>query len=894
MASSRRDLIYRMTADPQGFKKGMEAAGQSSRAFYKELRELEQQQQAVDDVMTASGTVMLGFGAAAGIGLGLAAKAAIDWESAWTGVAKVVDGSPEQLAALETELRDLATTLPQTHAEIAGVAAAAGQLGIAREDITEFTETMVAMGVSTNLASTDAATALARMMNIMGTAPEEVDRLGSAIVGLGNTSATTEAEIVEMALRIAGAGETVGMTEAEVLSFAAALSSVGIEAESGGSSVSVAMVKISEYVNEGGESLKTLAEVAGVSAKTFATQWRDDPAAAINAFVQGLGRMQRSGGDVFAVLEELGMSEIRLRDALLRLANAGDLLNETLATGRQEWNENSALMEEASRRYGTTEAQIQIARNQLVDVGITLGETLLPALQKMLDIGSGFLSFFQDLPDPVQQVAVWLGLAAAAVGLLGGAALIAAPKLHALNTALIEIGTKRAMRAQKALSGITSVLTGPWGLAIGAAVTVIGMFAASQAESRARVDELSSTLDDQTSKVTGNTKAWIANELEKQGALELAQQMGIELSTLVDAIAGEQYAIDEVNAVLEQYRTKTDDSGTVSKGLTSDLEMLRGEGAELDKVIQELTGDLDSATAAHERKAEATGANTEATQDASGAEQVLAEQLDITTEAAAAATEGFQQLDEKVRALIDSAFQLSGAQRDVEAGIDDLTEKLAENGATFDITTEAGRANEAAVEALVEDIANLAIATAEETGSAQEANEVLNEQRERLREVLEQAGLTEGQINDYIGVLDDIPSEIETIVEANIHINTTEHLNRIITEEFGGNAAQIVEREGGVVYHAREGLLRDAGIYSEVFPARFAFAELGTGGEAFVPRIGDRDRSLGILQEAASWYRASVVPHEAGAQTVNVNVHSYGDGFNLRDVMDDLSMRGLV
>ena len=62
--------------------------------------------------------------------LGLAAKAAMDWESSWAGVQKTVDGSPQQMAALEAGLRGLARELPATHTEIAAVAEAAGQLGI--------------------------------------------------------------------------------------------------------------------------------------------------------------------------------------------------------------------------------------------------------------------------------------------------------------------------------------------------------------------------------------------------------------------------------------------------------------------------------------------------------------------------------------------------------------------------------------------------------------------------------------------------------------------------------------------------------------------------------------------------------------------------------------------
>src|SRR5688572_20324819 len=159
-----------MRVDADQAKAEWAKAGGATRALRYELRQLEQQQRAVDEVMTGLGQGMMIAGAAIGLGLGLAAKSAIEWESAWTGVAKVVDGSPEQMAALESELRDLATTLPQTHAEIAGVAAAAGQLGVAREDIAEFTQVMVAMGVSTDIASEDAAMGMARLMNIMQTA----------------------------------------------------------------------------------------------------------------------------------------------------------------------------------------------------------------------------------------------------------------------------------------------------------------------------------------------------------------------------------------------------------------------------------------------------------------------------------------------------------------------------------------------------------------------------------------------------------------------------------------------------------------------------------------------------------------------------------------------------
>ena len=92
----------------------------------------------------ADTSLVVGGGLAAG--LGLATREAIQWESAWAGVTKTIDGTPQQYAELEAGLRGLSKTLPATHEELAGVAEAAGQLGIARDDILGFTETAVALG----------------------------------------------------------------------------------------------------------------------------------------------------------------------------------------------------------------------------------------------------------------------------------------------------------------------------------------------------------------------------------------------------------------------------------------------------------------------------------------------------------------------------------------------------------------------------------------------------------------------------------------------------------------------------------------------------------------------------------------------------------------------------
>lgn len=170
--------------------------------------------------------------------VGGAVKAAIDFESAFAGVRKTVDTSEAGFKKLEKGIRDMAQTLPTSASDIAAVAESAGQLGIAEDNILGFTRTIIDLGESTNLTREQAATEFARFANIVGMSQNDFDKLGSSLVALGNNYATTESEISSMAMRLAGQGKQVKMSESDILALAATMSSLGIEAEAGGTAMS--------------------------------------------------------------------------------------------------------------------------------------------------------------------------------------------------------------------------------------------------------------------------------------------------------------------------------------------------------------------------------------------------------------------------------------------------------------------------------------------------------------------------------------------------------------------------------------------------------------------------------------------------------------------------------
>lgn len=401
---------------------------------------------------------------------GFALKSATDFESAFAGVRKTVDATEAEFGRLETGIRQMSKVVPAAATEIAGVAEAAGQLGIKKEAILGFTRTMVDLGVSTNLTANDAAVALARLANITQMPQDQFDRLGSTVVALGNNLATTEAEIVEFGLRLAGAGNQIGLNEAQILSFAGALSSLGINAEAGGTAFSRLFINIAKAVDEGGAAVEQFAAVAGMSGAQFSKAFKDDAAGALVSFVEGLGRVKDEGGSLFAVLDDLGLNEIRLRDALLRSAGAGDLLRKSLNLGTAAWQENTALTDEAARRYETAASQIAMFKNKVTDAAVTMGGQMVPSLLRLLGamepVGRflmGAVEWFSRLPGPVQTVALGLVALVAAAG----------PVLIFLGAITTAVGT-----LAPAVAAAAGFILGPIGLVVLAIAAVgVGLYA---------------------------------------------------------------------------------------------------------------------------------------------------------------------------------------------------------------------------------------------------------------------------------------------------------------------------------------------------------------------------------------------------------------------------------
>lgn len=775
-----RSIVLRIRAEIADAKRKLGDLGDTAKAQASQIEKTSASWNKMGDAAVVAGT-------AGAVALGLTAKAAIDWESAWAGVTKTVDGSTQEMAALEEGLRGLATTLPATHGEIAAVAEAAGQLGVAQKDILGFTRIMIDLGESTNLSADEAATSIAQISNVMGTLQREgaegISRFGATLVELGNNGASTERDIVNMASRIAGAGKVVGLTEPELLAVANALASVGIEAEAGGTAVSNVLIDMSKAVQTGSEDLGRFAKVAGLSADAFAAKFKDSPAEAMNLFTQGLGRIKAEGGDVFTTLSDLGQSDIRVTSALLKMAGAGDLLTQSLADGNRAWSENNALQAEAAKRYETSAARIQIARNAVNEAAIDFGSALAPTVTEAAEAVGGAAQKFSDLDESTQGAIVKVATVTTGILLFGGVTIKATTSILSMVTAMkaAEVGGTKLGGALKGLAGV--------GVVIGIATVAeeLTKLQAAAAVPDVEVDRMAASLEGlaHSGKLVGGVADLFrddngifadekyvssADALKRFGdAANFAFRDGAfadldRLSPLGQkSIASFEERLKSLDAGLAQMVSSGNAEGAAAAfdALMSSFETnsnpevadkARAAFTQYLAVAKDAPSSQAPMTSGAAEMAAALGENATAAQEAAYSTEEYIEALDALRNPVLDAREAELQVREAITAVKDAREEHGKALNKSRTG--------------FNLNTEAGIANQRALDDVARSLGDQ-IGALEATGASQEELDgKLRSSRDRLYDVAIEMGLTKDAARAYVEEVLRIPPARNTTVTA--------------------------------------------------------------------------------------------------------------------------------
>jgi hypothetical protein len=432
----------------------------------------------------------------------------------------------------------------------------------------------------------------------------------------------------------------------------------------------------------------------------------------------------------------------------------------------------------AEEEGATFSGRLESLKNQLGDVAEGIGGGVISAVENLIGPITTLAQKFAEL-DPGTQTAI------------GSIATYGTALIGAAGAASFTIGTVVKMRdnfstATTALSGFVSkaggiapafaAMAGPvGGVVVGLGLLTAAFYAHTQrvAEAERRQETFATAIRESGDAVEAFRQQVATGEIFDdldQGQAEFIGHMRdlhIEMNDLVGAVTGTQGAFaDFINELIqgtpEQYAAVYGEfGGTITE--LRDRFLAAADAAEFeDGVLNELGVVTDDTAGSTEHLADKVADLTHALKDAY--DQLLS-QTDLT-----AAWEG---------------------------ALDDLTASVAENGATLDLSTEAGRANYDQGRQVADGLVDLMQRRFDETGSLGAATDAGNLYVEQLKAQLRQAGLTEDQISDYIGTLHLVPTEIAS----NITANTRQAVEAI--QELQRQIADVTANSYEVDFHAR-------------------------------------------------------------------------------------------
>lgn len=394
-------LIDRVTAPSRGIARAMKSLNTASKANARQLR-------------ATQGSMIGAVGAAYALQRAISApvSAAIEFEGAMADVKKVVNfETPQQFAQLSQDILKLSRTLPLSATGIADIVAAAGQAGMAGDELLAFTKMAAKVGVAFDISANQAGEALAKMKTAMSLSVSETGMLAGAMNHLTNNMASSAPDLVNFMKRVAVQGEAYGFAATETAAIGSAMIAAGAEAEVAATSfqnVGRALTKGSQATNNQKAAFKTL----GLSSTQVAKDMQSNATGTLRNVIMKIKELP----DYMqaAALSAIFGDEAR---ALAPLVNNLDLYDKALLEVSDSSKYANSAMEEYAVRAETAGNKLQTFKNQTAELAIRVGEALLPAIISITDgmrpFIEAFAQFAQDHPQVVTAVvAVTAGLVA--------------------------------------------------------------------------------------------------------------------------------------------------------------------------------------------------------------------------------------------------------------------------------------------------------------------------------------------------------------------------------------------------------------------------------------------------------------------------------------------------
>src|SRR5471032_1499157 len=312
---------------------------------------------------------------------------AIAFESAMADVRKVVNfDTPQQFKDMSADVLNLSSQLPMAAEGIAQIYAAGGQSGIARSELRAFATDAIKMGVAFDQTAEESGQMMAQWRTSFKMSQDNVRGLADQINYLGNTGPASSKKISDIVTRIGPLGNVAGVSSGGIAALGATIAGMGIESEIAATGIKNFMLSMNSGRASGLQ--KKVYKALKIDPKKLAADMQKDSKTAMLGVLKSIGNLPKA--KQASALEILfGRESIA---AIAPLLTNLDLLTKNFdkVTDKQQYA--GSMQQEYASRAATTANEIQLLKNQVNALGITVGDVFLPPLNQGIKQLKPFIS----------------------------------------------------------------------------------------------------------------------------------------------------------------------------------------------------------------------------------------------------------------------------------------------------------------------------------------------------------------------------------------------------------------------------------------------------------------------------------------------------------------------
>ena len=315
-----------------------------------------------------------------GYALSVPLKTAIEFESSMADVKKVVNFTDSlDFSNFTKEILNLTKTIPLSANELAQITASGGQLGIAKDNLLDFTTTVAKMSTAFDMSASEAGDSIAKLMNVYGLTMNDVESLGDSINHLSDNSAAKASQVVDTLGRIGGVAKVFGLSSVQAGALSSAFIALGKSPEVAGTAINSLLLKL-KTADKQGDKFKNALQSIGLDATELKNSIDRDAQGSLTNFLKTLEKLDKT--EQMGVLSDLFGAEFSDDMALLvsGLENYDKALNLTAESSKYA----GSMQREFESRSSTTANNLKLLSNSISTISINFGSLLLPAINAVI------------------------------------------------------------------------------------------------------------------------------------------------------------------------------------------------------------------------------------------------------------------------------------------------------------------------------------------------------------------------------------------------------------------------------------------------------------------------------------------------------------------------------